>query len=355
MDQEDVKRYSRQLALPGFNDQTQHSLFDARVLIVGCGGLGNPVLMYLTAAGIGTIGIADHDIIQMDNLHRQVLFTEQDIGRFKAEIAVERLRQQQHKTKFTAYIEKINVENAQALITQYDIVVDCTDNFEVRFVLDDACGVARKPLVFGALYKFEGQVSVLHHQTGTRYRDICPTPPPEGRIPNCETGGVLGTLAGTVGCIQANEVIKIITGIGAILDGKLLLINLADNTTHQIHIQKRQLPESAVSTPIQNENANSIREIEVYELKQWMDKLEDFQLIDVREPEEYEQYNLGGTLMPMNSIANYLDAISRTKKVVIHCKAGLRSAYVIQYLQKIHGFKNLFNLRGGTQEWIKHN
>lgn len=355
LNQNELERYSRQLALPGFGVKEQLSLITAKVLVVGCGGLGNPVLMYLTAAGIGTIGLADDDLVQLDNLQRQVLFTEKEIGKFKVETAIQRLQPLQPLTKFVAHHEKLHSQNAKSIITPYDIVVDCTDNFEVRYVLDDACSFLRKPLIYGALYKFEGQVSVFHHQTKTRYRDICPEPPPEGRIPDCETGGVLGTLAGTIGCIQANEVIKLITGIGDSLDGKLLMVNLHDNTMHKIQIQKREILETTSLDNSESTNTHLIREIKVEELKKMLDSKEDFQLIDVREPDEFEQFNLGGELMPMNSIDAHLSDISKSKKVIVHCKAGLRSAYVIQYLQKQYGFQNLYNLKGGTQAWLKHN
>lgn len=356
----DNKRYSRHLALPGFDMAQQEALSNAKVLVVGCGGLGNPVLLYLTAAGVGTIGIADDDTITIDNLHRQVLFGESDLGQAKLVAATNKLREMQSSTNFNTYQEKISAQNVASLIAQYDVIIDCTDNFEARFILDDACHTAKTPLVFGAIHRFEGQVSVFHYKTGIRYRDICPEPPEKNAIPNCEIGGVLGTLAGTIGCIQANEAIKIITGIGECLDGKMMIFNMLDVSISHINITHRSRKDAPAETAKrnvgrdnnkQNTSSKMINAITVQEFKKMRDELDDFQLIDVREASEYAEFNLGGELFPLNTIPENFEKISRSKKVIIHCRAGSRSAQAIKYLNEKHGFNNLFNLTGGTIAW----
>jgi len=340
MEEKDSTRYSRQLALPGFNIQSQQALGKAKVLVVGCGGLGNPVLQYLTAAGIGTIGVLDDDFVQIDNLQRQTIFKESDVGITKVDAAIARLQAMNSQTLFVAHKVRLTTELAAEIFKHYEVIVDCTDNFPTRYIIDDTCEKLNIPMVFGALHRYEGQVSVFHFKKKLKYRDICPKAPTPGLLPDCETGGVLGTLAGTIGCIQANEVIKIVTGIGEVLDGKLMMLNMLDMNMIQIEIKAR--------TKSDTNTNDMIKEIDAATFKAMQDRGDDFQLIDVREPFEYEEYNIKGELIPMNTIPTEIEKISREKQVVIHCKGGTRSGQVIQYLEANHGFTNLYNLQGGV-------
>jgi len=363
------ERYSRHLALPDFDEHTQIKLKNARVLVTGCGGLAHPVLQYLVAAGTGIIGIADDDVVHISNLQRQVLFSEKDIGKSKIDVVIERLQPMNRAVKFQTHNTRIISENALQIIQQYDIVVDCADNFPTKYLLSDACVLLGKPCVFGAIYRYEGQVSLFNSTKNINYRDVYPTPPPNGSILDCEEGGIIGVLAGLIGCMQANETIKWITGIGECLDGKLLIYDAQSGLSDIIQIRSRSdnpvsgehptltgLTDYDAFCNAQNKKRTSdmVKEISVQELKALMDSDEDFQLIDVREPEEFEEVNMEGELIPMNTIPEHVQDIARDKKVVIHCKGGTRSGNVIEYLQAQHGFSNLYNLKGGIMEWKKN-
>ncbi len=360
-----TNRYSRHFALPEFSDQSQQKLEHASVLVIGCGGLGHPVLQYLTAAGVGNIGIVDDDVIELSNLHRQVLFTEKDLGQKKTKVALKRLQAMNSGVQLKDYDCRIHAQNILSLIEPYQIIVDCTDNFPARYLLDDACAISSKKLVYAAIYQHEGQVSVFDSKAGFRYRDIFPTPPIAGSIPDCDTGGVLGTLTGIIGNIQANEVIKLITGIGDPLIGRLLMFNIQTYDSTIVHLKKNDDIKSEITElledyaefcriPDSNKNNQNMKEISISEYKEMLDNREDFQLIDVREPYEFEEFNLGGELIPINTIPENYNKIFRDKKVVIHCRAGSRSAQVIQYLEQTHGFENLYNLSGGVLAWKGH-
>lgn len=339
-------RYQRPLRLPHFTADSQARLLTSKVLVVGCGGLGNPVLLYLAGAGIGTIGLVDSDVVQEENLHRQIIFREQDITRKKTEVAAEQILKLNSECRVISWSEKLDESNVQQICENFDIIVDCSDNFETRFILDDYCAYHGIPLVYGAIYRYEGQISVFNYHSGIRYRDLTAEKPVSGLIPDCVTGGVLGPLTGVIGSMQAAEVIKIITGIGEVKDGKLVIYDLLKQDMREFKISKTR-----VEHPAQKKQDNMIKEITREEYEALKNSGEDFQLIDVREPDEFNRFNLGGELIPMSDIPMNIQRISRDKKVIVHCKAGMRSATVIQYLMQEHHFDNLYNLKNGIMSW----
>lgn len=350
--QEELNYYSRQIILPDFGITTQEKIKQAKVLVIGAGGLGCPVLQYLVAAGVGNIGIADADIISVSNLHRQILYAFSDIGKPKAQVAKEKQQQQNPYVSINAYVENITIENAFELIKNYDIICDCTDNFSARYLINDACVIMKKPFVSASILRYEGQLSVFNHKTAINYRAIFPEMPTN--IPNCAEAGVTGSLCGIMGSLQANEVLKIITEIGNTLEGKLLCFNALDNSTKLFKIK----PSDTIINKLQESydvncivNNRPIKEILVVELKKMLDEKQDFQLIDVREREEYAITNLGGELIPLNTLINNLDKISKTKPIVVHCQSGTRSAKAIAILQE-NGFTNLYNLQGGIDAYL---
>lgn len=350
-------RYSRHFVLPDFGTDGQKRLKQSKVLVVGAGGLGAPVLYYLAAAGIGHLGIADADVVSLSNLQRQILFTVDDVGKKKAAQAALRLRLLNPAITIEALEERITSANALTRLAHYDVVVDATDNFPTRYLLNDACVLLGKPLVYGSVFRYEGQVAVFNFNHGPNYRDLYPTPPRPGSVPDCEQGGVLGVLPGLIGCYQANEVIKLIAGIGEPLSGKLLLLDTLSLETRIISI-----PTQNQKVPIKNlidydefcgltKPTEKMKEVTVQQLKEMMDKKADFQLIDVREPHEYDICNLNGELIPQAEIPHNVDKIAKDKQVVIHCRSGARSGNMVNWLEKNHGFTNLYNLKGGILAW----
>jgi adenylyltransferase/sulfurtransferase len=361
----ELARYSRHIAIPEFNLAAQLKLKAAKVLVVGSGGLGSPMLLYLTAAGVGHIGIVDFDVVDDSNLQRQVLFTVDDIGKSKSKTAKERLEKLNPHVKFTVYNNAFTKDNALEIIKDYDIVADGTDNFPTRYLVNDACVLAGKINVYASIFRFEGQVSVFNflNEDGTRganYRDLFPEPPPPGMVPSCAEGGVLGVLPGIIGSMQASEVIKVITGVGDPLAGRLFLFDAASFTTRILKVRKNSNTqitelinyEEFCGIGIENEE-DKIKEVSVFDLKKWKDEGIDFQLIDVRQPYEYDIANLGGELIPQSELVQNLDKISKTKKVIIHCRSGKRSADAIRDLQNLGEFENLYNLKGGILEYSK--
>lgn len=359
-------RYSRHIAIPEFSVTAQKKLKAARVLVIGSGGLGSPVLLYLAAAGVGHIGIADFDVVDDSNLQRQVLFTVDDIGKSKAETAKKRLEALNPHIEISVHNTRFSKENALELAGQYDVIADGTDNFPTRYLVNDACVLAGKVNVFASIFRFEGQVSVFNylHKDGRRgpnYRDVFPEPPPPGLVPNCAEGGVLGVLPGIIGSMQASEVIKVITGVGEPLSGRLFLFDAASFTTRILKINKN--PDVKITELINYEQfcglepsgpvENTVKEISVTELKVLLDASQDFQLIDVREKYEYEIANLNGELVPLSQILGYTANIATDKQVVIHCRSGMRSANAIRELQKLFSFDNLYNLKGGILAWSR--
>ena len=364
---EELERYSRHLIIPEFNIEGQRKLKEARVLVIGTGGLGSPLLLYLTAAGVGSIGIVDFDVVEASNLQRQVLFRDEDIGKPKAEVAVARLRSLNPHVDFQTHNLHLNAENALDLIRNYDVVADGTDNFPTRYLVNDACVILGKPNVYGSIFRFEGQVSVFNYRNengniGPNYRDLFPKPPPPGLVPSCAEGGVIGVLPGIIGSLQANEVIKVITGIGVPLSGRLFIYDALAFETRTLNLSKD--PDAAPITSLidyehfcgtdNSTNDPSIKQISVSELHELKSSgKEEYQIIDVREPYEYDIANLGGSLIPAGQIELSIEKIASNKKVIFLCRSGLRSAAVIDKLQKKYGFENLYNLEGGILVWAE--
>ena len=373
LSQQELIRYSRHLVLDEFGLENQLKLKQSRVLVIGAGGLGSPALLYLAAAGIGKIGIVDFDNVDMTNLQRQVIFTSEDVGKNKADAAADRLKGLNPLIEIKSYPLKITSANALDLLKDYDVVLDGSDNFPTRYLINDACVLLRKPLVHGSILKFEGQVSVFNLQKpdktfSTNYRDLFPQPPSPETVPNCEQAGVLGVLPGMIGSLMANEVIKIITGIGKPLADKLLIFDALDAEFTTITIPNRNAIGSIMglidyedfcginqkkNKYLGIQQNNPMREITVQELKKLKDAGADFQLIDVREPHEYDICNLDGELIPMAEIPGSTDKISRDKQVIIHCRSGKRSGEMVLWLEKNEGYENLYNLKGGVLAWAK--
>lgn len=370
----ELGHYSRHLSIPEFGMEGQKKLKAAKVLAVGTGGLGAPMLQYLAAAGVGTIGIVDFDKVEASNLHRQVLFGASDVGRPKVEVAKERLQEINPYIDIQVHQTRLTSDNALEIIKDYDVVADGTDNFPSRYLINDACVMLDKPNVHGSIFQFEGQISVFNYEEeeGTRgpnYRDLFPEPPPPGLVPSCAEAGVLGVLPGIIGCLQASEVIKIITGIGEPLSGQLFLFDAQDFSTRKVKVSRNkdnplrgEDPEitelidyeafcGVPSVDGEPEEASEVPEVTVEKFKSWLDKGEDVQLIDVREPYEVEIADMGGDLIPLKTIADNVDKISRDKKVVVHCRSEQRSADAIKQLQEEYDFDNLYNLKGGILAW----
>ena len=346
MTTEEKRRYARHIILPEIGLEGQQKLKQAKVLVVGAGGLGCPVLQYLTAAGVGTLGIIDFDTVDESNLQRQVLYSTEDIGKHKAAIAKEKLEKQNPYINLVSHVAHLTSANALEIISQYDIVVDGSDNFATRYLVNDACVILNKVLVFGSIFKFEGQVSVFNYKGGATYRCLYPEPPVEGDVPNCAEIGVLGVLPGIVGTLQATEVIKIITGIGEVLSGKLLTLDALTMQFNTFTITVNTKNKKIDKLIDYDSFCGTVKEISVEELKQKIKSKEDFQLIDVREPKEYQLKNIGGILIPLNELEKNLDKISREKEIVVYCASGVRSKKAMTILNK-NDFNNVFNLKNG--------
>src|SRR5699024_6707449 len=370
----ELAHYSRQLSIPEFGIEGQKKLKAAKVLAVGTGGLGAPMLQYLAAAGVGTIGLVDFDTIEASNLHRQVLFGASDVGRSKVEVAKERLQEISPHVTINRHETRLTSENALEIIRDYDVVADGTDNFPTRYLVNDASVMLDKPNVHGSIFQFEGQVSVFNYvdREGTRgpnYRDLFPEPPPPGLVPSCAEAGVLGVLPGIIGSIQAVEVIKAITGIGQVLSGRLFLFDSLSFRTRTVKVTKNEENPLRGKNPEitelidyeafcgissgngKAEDKSDIPEVTVQEYKTWLDAGEEVQLIDVREPHEVEIAEIGVELIPLKTIVDQTDKISRDKKVVVHCRSGQRSADAIKKLQEKYAFDNHYNLEGGILAW----
>lgn len=366
LNREEIDRYNRHLILKEFGTVGQLKLKKARVLVVGAGGLGCPALLYLAAAGIGEIGIVDFDTVQESNLQRQVLYTTNDVGKNKAIVARERLLGLNPLITVNAHAFKINSENAIELISNYDLIIDGSDNFPTRYLLNDASVLLNKPLVYGSVLEYEGQVAVFNLFDGksysSNYRDLFPLPPDPESVPDCSQAGVLGVLPGMIGTMQTNEVIKILIGKGEPLADKLLIIDSMSlditqvkirNTNARASITKLIDYEDFCGLNEKKSKSLGMKEVTVQELQQLRQSGADFQLIDVREPHEFDICNLEGELIPLAEVPHNVDKISKAKKVVIHCRSGGRSGQAIQWLEKNHKFENLYNLKGGITAWAK--
>jgi sulfur-carrier protein adenylyltransferase/sulfurtransferase len=349
--QQEFLRYSCQIALPGFSEATQQQLQNAKVFIVGAGGLGCPAAQYLTSSGIGMIGIADFDVVSISNLHRQILYTPAEVGLKKAEIAYKKLQQQNPGVKLVAHDVKITSANVLEIIDKYDIVLDGTDNFDTRYLLNDACVLKGKPLVYGAIYQYEGQVAVWNIQNadGTRtpnYRDLFPEVN-STQIPNCAQGGVIPTLAGIIGCMQANEVIKYITKTGELLVGKVLIFDAQSMQSRVIKIG----PVTKTTITALQETIN-IQTISKEDLKQAIAN-ETCDLIDVRTPEERASFDIGGRNIPLSNLQNNTIDLSLDKWIVFYCASGKRSLEAAKMIKKQHPEAEVMSLEGGIKAWIE--
>ncbi|MFT4566285.1 MAG: molybdopterin/thiamine biosynthesis adenylyltransferase/rhodanese-related sulfurtransferase [Saprospiraceae bacterium] len=364
---EEQIRYSRHFNLPNFGVKAQEKLKNAKVLVVGAGGLGSPLLLYLAAAGIGHIGIIDDDIIDLSNLQRQVLYSEEQIGQPKTSTAAQRIHALNPNVGIITYEGRLTTENALEIIKDYDVVADGTDNFPTRYLVNDACVILNVINVYASIYQYEGQVSVFNYPLveGTRgphYRDLFPTPPEPGLVPDCATGGVLGVMAGIVGSYQALEVIKCIVGIGQPLIGKLLIFDALSSSSRTLKFKKTYTAEISelinyedfcgVGTKNNKQEMSAIREITVHDLQEWKESGKDFQLIDVREQHEIEFATIGGEHIVLSDLLARQAEVEDEKEVVIMCRSGQRSAAAVNALQQ-QGFDNLYNLKGGITAWSK--
>lgn len=366
---EEVERYSRHLIIPDVGMDGQKRLKNAKVLVVGAGGLGSPALLYLAAAGVGTLGIVEFDVVDESNLQRQVIHGQSDVGRPKAESARDSIREVNPFVDVRLHNERLTSENVLDVFRDYDLILDGTDNFATRYLVNDAAVLLGKPYVWGSIFRFEGQASVFWEDApngqGLNYRDLYPEPPPPGMVPSCAEGGVLGVLCASIGSIMVNEAIKLLTGIGEPLLGRLVIYDALETTWRQVKIRKD--PETPKITELidyeafcgtvtqEAQDAAAGSTITVGELKQMIDAGKDFQLIDVREPHEYEIVRIpGSVLIPKDRILSgaALSEIAQDKPVVLHCKSGGRSAEALAALHKA-GFRAAVHVGGGVLSWVK--
>ncbi|MEZ5043838.1 MAG: molybdopterin-synthase adenylyltransferase MoeB [Saprospiraceae bacterium] len=362
-DKAELARYARHFAIPDFGLEGQEKLKNSSVLVVGAGGLGSPLLLYLAAAGIGKIGIVDFDVVDLSNLQRQVLYTVADIGQSKAVLAQQKLLALNPHLDIQVYQEAFTRENALQLVAQYDVVADGTDNFPTRYLVNDACVLTGKVNVYASIFRFEGQVSVFNlpdaeGNRGPNYRDLFPEPPPPDMVPNCAEGGVLGVLPGIIGSLQACEVIKVISGVGEPLSGRLFLFDAAAFSTRVLKFPKN--PHTTITELIDyyafcgihhtKESMVNEMDISVQDLWRMAQAKEDYQLLDVREPYEFATDHLGGQLIPLDELPTKLHLLPHDKKLIVHCRSGARSKKAVKMLRD-NGFKQAYNLEGGILAW----
>jgi adenylyltransferase/sulfurtransferase len=347
----DLSRYSCQIALPGFGKQAQQRLQQAKVLIVGAGGLGCPAAQYLAASGIGTLGLADNDTISISNLHRQILYTPADAGKKKVTVAAAKLQLQNPEIKIIPHLLKVTADNVMQLFAQYDVIVDGTDNFETRYLLNDAAVLTGKPLIYGAIYQFEGQIAVWNapNADGSRspnYRDLYPQVDAT-QVPNCAEGGVIPTLAGMIGCMQANEAIKYITQTGELLAGKMLILDTQTMQSRVIKIgavtktEITHLPKTILAETISIADLKAALEANMVDL------------IDIRGSEEHEDFNIGGRHIPSYKLERSLADTDSSKTIVLYCTIGKRSADAVKKLKEINPGLNVVSLEGGVKAWVE--
>ena len=363
---DEILRYSRHLIMPEVALDGQQRLKAARVLCVGAGGLGSPLMFYLAAAGVGTLGLVDFDVVDYTNLQRQIIHSTADVGRPKLESAAEKLRALNPHVTLRPFEVRLTSDNALEILRDFDVVVDGTDNFATRYLVNDACVLLGKPNVYGSIFRFDGQVSVFATREGPCYRCLYPEPPPPGLVPSCAEGGVLGILPGLVGVMQATEAVKLILGRGEPLVGRLMLLDALSMRFRELKVRKN--PECRVcgSRPsitrlIDYEEFCGVRgeegppgvqvpEIHVEELKQRLDGGEDLVLVDVREPHEYPICNLGGRLIPLGELPRRVHELDSSRNMVVHCLSGGRSARAVAFLRQA-GFRKVRNLAGGIRAW----
>ncbi|WP_298301223.1 ThiF family adenylyltransferase [Hydrotalea sp.] len=355
------ERYSRQMMLPGFGHAAQQKLEQAKVLIVGMGALGCPALQYLTGAGIGTIGIADGDVIQLHNLHRQPLFYTGEVGQNKTTIAATKMRALNSNVQITVYPFHIDQKNALKIISEYDMVIDATDNFPSKYLLNDACALMSTPLIYGAVTQYEGQVAVFNHSKNGRniqYRDVFPDPPNSGAILSCEEAGVLGVLPGIIGTVQAAEAMKLITGLGRLLDGILLTYQVLNAQCYEIELSKNFSVKEIDKATFENTDYQwicspntHIREISIDEFKQLQLSHQLF-IIDVRECHEEPVVDFADVRIPLSQLSSIPIEIPDQKNICVICQHGLRSQYAAKQLQQLT-HQTIFSLSGGLAAYFK--
>ena len=369
LSKDEILRYSRHLIVPEVGMEGQLKLKAAKVLLVGTGGLGAPLGLYLAAAGIGRIGLVDFDVVDFTNLQRQVIHFTKDVGRPKIDSAAEKMQAINPNVEIVKHEVALSSENALGIIKDYDLVVDGTDNFPTRYLVNDACVLLGKPNVYGSIFRFEGQATVFAYEGGPCYRCLYPEPPPPGLVPSCAEGGVLGILPGTIGLIQATEAVKLILGIGEPLVGRLLLYDALGMRFRELKLRKN--PDCPIcgdhptitklidyhqfcgvpQPPPKQESKLTEGEIEVTEVKEKLDRGDNFVLIDVREPHEYQICNIpAAKLIPLGEIGRRLGELDPEADIVIHCKSGMRSARACGVLRAA-GFKHVRNMKGGILAW----
>ena len=364
---EEMRRYGRHLIMPEVGLQGQKKLKTASVLVVGTGGLGSPLSLYLAAAGVGKLGLVDFDVVDPSNLQRQILHSTKDVGRPKLKSAQERIAAANPNVKVDTYDTRLTSENAMEILEPYDVVVDGTDNFPTRYLVNDACVLLGKPNVYGSIFRFEGQASVFDAAEGPCYRCLYPEPPPPGLVPSCAEGGVFGVLPGIIGTIQAVETIKLILGIGEPLVGRLMLFDALQMRFRELKLRKNpDCPicgehrtihelidyEQFCGVPIESDQMvhEGVEEISVRELKERLDRGDDILLLDVREPVEYEIANLGARLIPLTELPARVNELDTAREIVVHCHHGPRSARAVEFLKDM-GFARVKNLTGGIDAW----
>jgi sulfur-carrier protein adenylyltransferase/sulfurtransferase len=368
LSKEEVMRYSRHLIMPEVGMDGQLKLKQAKVLCIGTGGLGAPLGLYLAAAGVGRIGLVDFDSVDLTNLQRQILFGTNDIGRSKIEAAEERLRGLNPDIQIDQFETRLTSDNALDILKNYDIVVDGTDNFPTRYLVNDACVILGKPNVYGSIFRFEGQITIFGAPGGPCYRCLYPEPPPPGLVPSCAEGGVLGVLPGIVGAIQAAETLKLIIGKGEPLIGRLLLFDALAMRFRELKLRKNpecpacgehptitKLIDYAEFCGVRGEDAadpiqSTVPEIAPRELKARLDRGDDLFVLDVREPHEYQICNLGGHLIPLGELSRRVNELDSSREIVAHCRSGKRSAEAVEFLRSA-GFRKVLNLKGGILAW----
>ena len=368
LSKEEIMRYSRHLIMPEVGMDGQLRLKQAKVLCIGTGGLGAPLGLYLAAAGVGRIGLVDFDSVDLTNLQRQILFGTDDIGRPKIEAATDRLRNLNPDIQIDRFETRLTSENALDILKNYDIVVDGTDNFPTRYLVNDACVILGKPNVYGSIFRFEGQITIFGAPGGPCYRCLYPEPPPPGLVPSCAEGGVLGVLPGIVGAIQAAETLKLIIGKGEPLIGRLLLFDALAMRFRELKLRKNpecpacgehptitKLIDYAEFCGVRGEEAASpaqsaVPEIAPRELKSRLDRGDDLFILDVREPHEYQICNLGGQLIPLGELSRRVNELDSSREIVAHCRSGKRSAEAVEFLRSA-GFRKVLNLKGGILAW----
>ncbi|HWG59760.1 MAG TPA: molybdopterin-synthase adenylyltransferase MoeB [Candidatus Acidoferrales bacterium] len=367
LSKDEILRYSRHLIMPEVGMEGQLKLKKAKVMCIGTGGLGAPLSLYLAAAGVGRIGLIDFDSVDVTNLQRQVLFGTGDVGRPKIEAAYSRLHDVNPEIQIDRFEERLTSENALDILKDYDIVVDGTDNFPTRYLVNDACVLLGKTNVYGSIFRFEGQITIFGYPGGPCYRCLYPEPPPPGLVPSCAEGGVLGVLPGIVGTIQAAETLKLILGKGEPLVGRLLLFDALAMKFRELKLRRNpecpvcgdhrtlhKLIDYAQFCGIRGEEAPStvtnIPEITPRELKARLDRGDDLYILDVREPHEYQICNLGGHLLPLGELAQRVHELDSSREIVAHCRSGKRSAEAVDFLTKA-GFRKIWNLKGGILAW----